>query len=70
MPLLASSWSWPNSVGKRPPGEAQINLNGQNVPLSALYAECERLTGDASCWGVVQTMQLKARAQEGVQPNQ
>jgi hypothetical protein len=50
--------------------EAEIRLVTPTVPLSALYAECMRLSGHAACWGVVQELQLKARAQQGVRPNQ
>jgi hypothetical protein len=50
--------------------ETEIRLVTPTVPLSALYAECMRLSGHAACWGVVQELQLKARAQQGVRPNQ
>ena len=33
-----------------------------------LYAECARLTGRGACWAVVQTLQLKARKQQGISP--
>jgi hypothetical protein len=50
--------------------ETEIRLVTPTAPLSALYAECMRLSGHAACWGVVQELQLKARAQQGVRPNQ
>ena len=46
--------------------EAQVRLEGETVPVPALYAECARLTGNAACWGVVQALQLRARTQEGI----
>jgi hypothetical protein len=48
--------------------EAQIQVEGQVVRLSRLYAELERLTGDPACWGTVQTLMLRARKREGIQP--
>ena len=56
--------------GSQAARETEIRLVTPTVPLSALYAECERLTGNAACWGVVAELQRKARAQQGVQPNQ
>jgi hypothetical protein len=48
--------------------KAQIQVEGQTVRLSRLYAELERLTGDPACWGTVQTLLLRARKREGIQP--
>jgi hypothetical protein len=48
--------------------KAQIQVGGQTVRLSQLYAELERLTGRADLWDVVQKLWLAARKREGIQP--
>jgi hypothetical protein len=60
--VLAELW------GEERAWKAQIQVEGQTVRLSQLYAELERLTGDPACWGTVQTLMLRARKREGIQP--
>jgi hypothetical protein len=54
--------------GEEKAREAQIQMEGQVVRLSRLYAELKRLTGNPACWGIVQTLMLQARQREGIQP--
>jgi hypothetical protein len=54
--------------GEEKARQAQIQVEGQTVRLSQLYAELERLTGNPACWGIVQTLMLQARKREGIQP--
>jgi hypothetical protein len=54
--------------GEEKAREAQIQVGGQTMSLTRLYAELERLTGDPACWGIVQTLMLRARKREGIQP--
>jgi hypothetical protein len=44
----------------------QVRLDSFPVTVNALYAEIARLTGNPAGWGVVQAVQIKARAQQGV----
>ena len=60
--VLAEFW------GAERARKAQIQVEGQMVRLSHLYAELERLTGDPACWGTVQTFMLRARKREGIEP--
>ena len=60
--VLAEFW------GAERARKAQIQVEGQTVRLSRLYAELERLTGDPACWATVQTLMLRARKREGIQP--
>jgi hypothetical protein len=48
--------------------KAEIQVEGQTVRLSQLYAELQRLTGRAGLWDVVQKLWLAARRREGIQP--
>jgi hypothetical protein len=48
--------------------EVHIQLEGQVMRLSRLYAELERLTGNCACRRIVQTLMLRVRKREGIQP--
>jgi hypothetical protein len=61
-------WRLRQLCGQEKAREAQIQVGGQTMCLSRLYAELERLTGDPACWGTVQTLMLRAGKREGIQP--
>jgi hypothetical protein len=49
--------------------EISYQFQGDSVSLRAIYQVIGKLTGDTHAWAIVQTLMLRARKREGIQPN-